>query len=240
VSDGGSLPGVFEVGTHIGLTPPTRDKGLVGYWTFDEGSGTTAYDSSGKGNNGAILGSAVRLTGSSCKKGSCLDFDGINDQVSIPNSTSLNISKSFTLQTWVLVESLPLNTETNFIGKNGYAQYRIGIRKAGNLHGTFGSTSGTGTAYVDFDGNPIQYPSVGVWHNYAFSFDSYQKKVEIYVDGEQKGSTTISNNGVTQSISAVILGLHGTDFLSGVMDEVRIYDRALSAEEIKLVYDSTK
>jgi prepilin-type N-terminal cleavage/methylation domain-containing protein len=80
VSDGGSLPGVFEVGTHIGLTPPTRDKGLVGYWTFDEGSGTTAYDSSGRGNNGILMG-GTSWTIVAPHEG--LYMDGVDDYISL-------------------------------------------------------------------------------------------------------------------------------------------------------------
>src|SRR5690606_37741696 len=64
ITDGGMLPGVLQKGTHIDLTPPTRDRGLVGYWTFDEGSGTSAYDSSGNSNTGTLTNGPTWQTSS--------------------------------------------------------------------------------------------------------------------------------------------------------------------------------
>ena len=72
--------------------------GPVGYWRFDEGSGTTAIDSSGKGNTGQIHG-AQWIQGVA---GKALRFDGIGDYVSIPHSSSLDISgHEITVEYWL-------------------------------------------------------------------------------------------------------------------------------------------
>lgn len=108
INDGGSLPGVFEVGSSLrGLTPATRDMGLVGYWKFDEGSGSTAYDNSGNGGNGNL-----------CTSGTCpgasppsyvvgkvgpgaLSFDGATNYVQTINTSNIPGSGDFSVNFWM-------------------------------------------------------------------------------------------------------------------------------------------
>jgi hypothetical protein len=81
--------------------------GLVAYWKFDEVSGTTASDSSGNGNTGTLVNGPVWTAG---RVGNALFFDGINDNVTVPDSNSLDLSSSFTLSAWVN----PASTFTDF------------------------------------------------------------------------------------------------------------------------------
>src|SRR6056297_607373 len=92
-NDGGTDPATYEVGTDLELAPFTH--GLVGYWTFDEGSGTTAYDSSGYGNDGTLTNGPTYVT-DSVQGGYALDFDGVDDLVTIKDSDSLSINKNLT------------------------------------------------------------------------------------------------------------------------------------------------
>ena len=73
--------------------------GTVGYWHFDEGSGTIAYDSSGQGNNGTIYGA----TWTSGKVGGALEFDGKDDYVEVPDNPSLDTGsdEDVTIEVWV-------------------------------------------------------------------------------------------------------------------------------------------
>lgn len=92
--DGGVDPAMYEVGTNLKLSPFVR--GLVGYWSFDEGQGTTAYDASGFGNNGTLTNGPTWVDG---KVGKALSFDGVDDYVSISISSVLNVQK-LTVLVW--------------------------------------------------------------------------------------------------------------------------------------------
>ena len=81
--------------------------GLVAYWKFDEGSGTTVSDSSGNGNTGTLVNGPLWTAG---RVGNALFFDGIDDNVTVPDSNSLDLSSSFTLSAWVN----PASTFTDF------------------------------------------------------------------------------------------------------------------------------
>jgi len=85
----------------------TNVPGLVAYWNFDEGSGTIAADSSGNGNNGTLVNGPSWTNGI---KGKALLFDGVDDNVTVPNSNSLNLANSFTLSAWVF----PTAAQTKF------------------------------------------------------------------------------------------------------------------------------
>src|SRR5262249_12188825 len=81
--------------------------GLVAYWKFDEGSGTTVSDASGNGNSGTLVNGPVWTAG---RVGNALFFDGIDDNITVPDSNSLDLSGSFTLSAWVN----PVSTFTDF------------------------------------------------------------------------------------------------------------------------------
>src|SRR5262245_14905171 len=86
---------------------PVAGSGLVAYWKFDEGSGTTVADASGNGNKGTLVNEPLWTAG---RVGNALYFDGINDNITVPDSNSLDLSNSFTLSAWVN----PASTFTDF------------------------------------------------------------------------------------------------------------------------------
>jgi hypothetical protein len=101
INDGGAMPGVFELGTNTKLGPFTRDRGLVGFWRFEEGTGTSTADSSGTGNAGTLVNGPAWQTEANCKQGRCLSFDGVNDYVNAGNDASLSSSRSeMTVMAW--------------------------------------------------------------------------------------------------------------------------------------------
>src|SRR5262249_32853026 len=89
-------------GNHTTSAPITVNvdpTGLVAAYGFEEPSGTTAVDSSGKGNTGTLVNGPTRTT--SGKFGSALTFDGTNDYVNVPDSASLNLTNAVTMEAWV-------------------------------------------------------------------------------------------------------------------------------------------
>ena len=75
--------------------------GLVGYWSFNEGSGSTAADGSGNGHTGSLQYSPTWATTGSCRVGGCLSFDGTDDYVRVADSAPLRITGNLTLSAWI-------------------------------------------------------------------------------------------------------------------------------------------
>ena len=247
ITDGGRMPGTFELGTDLSLGPFTRDKGLVGYWTFDEGTGTTAYDYSGQGNNGT-KNNGQWLTGTSCKKGGCFGttIDSILDYVQVidPASGILDFSDndSFSYLMW-FKDSQNQGTESDQLWKGGYSP-NSGYRMLTNTASggpicqyadsdTAVGADGASTATSVLDGN---------WHLVVCIMDRVSKKFLIYLDGVYKAADTNLTEGSAKS-SAVNPRLGeawGGAEVNGAVDDVRIYNRALSAEEIQAIYNATR
>jgi hypothetical protein len=212
---------------------PPPPAGLVAAYSFDEGKGTTVADASGNGNTGTLKNGPTWTAG---KYGSALSFDGVNDYVVVPNSTSLNISgKQITISLWVNITDrggpdMVLLGKPWFSGSMTYPYYQYGIEFDANGAKTidfyFGDTTGT------LRGPYSVKPSVGVWTHVAFTYDG--TNVKGYRNGVQQLSVP-----ATQSIQArgksLLLGVDAAigQAFQGKIDQVRIYKRALTASEIQ-------
>ncbi|MBI3417238.1 MAG: LamG domain-containing protein [Verrucomicrobia bacterium] len=199
--------------------------GLVGYWALDEANGGGAGDSSGFGNNGSII-NASRVAGQS---GNALSFNGVNTSVSIPNTASLDITGPITMSAWVNPQSMA--------GKQNIL-----------AHGYTKAPDQNASVYLRI--NDGQY-EVGTWNNAvqptaSAAIPSSDLGIFVHLAGVYDGSAwTIYRNGVALNTVAGIgavpvnaqwtIGARdgGADrFFNGIIDEVRLYNRALSAAEI--------
>jgi prepilin-type N-terminal cleavage/methylation domain-containing protein len=241
INDGDAFPGVYSLRTSPNpLTPGLRDKGMVGYWSFDEGSGTTAYDRSGNNNNGTLINGPTWTQG---KVSSALSFDGTSNYVLVTNPSNNALNPSYiTISAWFKTSFTSTNWR-KIIGKGPdssevysiyispsnypYPNYCHVERQIGS-QASFNSTGPTVT-----DGN---------WHNCVYTFDGSVEK--IYVDGvlrnTQNTSGTLTGNNENVSIGAEKSSTTSMYYFDGLIDEVRIYNRALSDAEIKAIYDATK
>jgi len=197
---------------------------LVGGWNFDEGSGSTATDSSDNNNDGTIYG-ATWIGG---KIGTALDFDGTNDYVYIPHSSSLNIINQITTEAWVkkdpgsytgtieqIVDKAEHSSSTGFGFFIENEDLTLRINK-----------DSTSAALYDFspyyDGN---------WHHVAGVYNTTHTL--LYVDGELKNSNLFTTAIATNTFPLYISNAYNRYyFFNGTIDEVRIYNRSLTAEEI--------
>jgi len=198
--------------------------GLVSYWTFDEGEldGDVAMDVWGE-NDGTIHGGAETVEG---KFGQALHFDGVDDTVEVPNSDSLALSDKMTIEAWVNIDEFVVNAAIVAKGTGIFlalelanvGEFKIRTKLGGNAQG--------------------MYPghSVGVWYHAVMVIDGRgDEAFRLYIDGELK-EPALNNAGVGDLVSpeSLYIGLEQRNgmWYKGVIDEVRIYNKALSHDEI--------
>jgi regulation of enolase protein 1 (concanavalin A-like superfamily) len=198
------------------------DAGLVGYWPLDEGSGGQALDSTGNNHNGAING-ATWVTPGWNGEGACLQFDGVDDRVEVPNAADLRFGTNtrYTLAAWVNWTVLPGHW-SGVVTKG---------REVGNWYGIWLDPS---NAWVFGHGGNNQVGSVTtatVWIHVAMVYDNGNKK--IYLNGKLDNETTSSQNGDNTGDLWFGAAKGVTEFAPTKIDDIRIYDQALTAQEIK-------
>ena len=204
---------------------------MVGHWTFDEGSGTTAFDSSGKGYNGTISG-ATYTTG---KIGSgALLFDG-TAHVEVPGTVeTLLYYTDYTMAFWV---------KQDYSGTQEAAQIYIGSNDMSDYVGGYAIYKLTSAENAIADANapggvsePLNFtkPASDVWTHVAVTLDGTTRTV--YINGVADASRTSGQIGYDGGYGDPVWfgALHGYDIyhLKGCMDDIRLYTHALSATEV--------
>jgi RHS repeat-associated protein len=198
------------------------EAGLVAAYAFDEGEGETANDSAGE-HDGSITG-AEWTTG---KFGPALRFlDNQNDKVTVPSSSELELVEGFTVDAWVrpgkAEHYLPVVTKE----ASSYLGYELAVGSAGGL---WGYISPEGTIEESLRGSE-SLPQ-NTWSYVALTFEG--ANLRLYLDGELVGQEAMgAPQGGTGPLYIGRSELFESGFV-GKIDEVRIYDRALDAEEIQ-------
>jgi hypothetical protein len=200
--------------------------GLAGWWSFDEGIGTVASDSSGNGNTGTIYG-ATWGTG---VYGQALSFGGTSDYVQVPDSTSLRDAgnNNRTIEFWAKFSTLSSTSNILMIGL-------FETNAAGNhlfLYGNgvnFWTSFRTATNYQDYAANINFAEVLNGWHHFAMVYDG--SHVYIYLDGNLRNSGVLTGNWANVPVQFKV-DINPLAF-AGTIDEVRIYNQALSATDIQ-------
>jgi hypothetical protein len=204
------------------------DGSLVGYWNMNEGLGVVANDSSGNGNNGVIYG-ASWVDG---KFGKALSFDGMNDYASIPITPSTTFgANDFSISCWFKVTNATLYSAliSTYIGGTN-----IFVRWLGSPLTLQFVCAGTGNQVTVNSGmNLID----NQWHQVTVTRSG--SIFSIYIDGVLKKSVTNTLVGYCCSSTNQWLFMKTSTYVyytSGILDEVRFYNRALSAVEATALY----
>jgi len=242
INDGDAYPGVYSVGSTHDITPGIRDYGLVGQWNFDEGAGSTAYDSSGFAYNGTWHGTQAGTSGyySTGKVGQWAGyFNGSNDYVDVKDSSSSLNLNNFTLGGWIYMTRLPSQSSNGTILGKRYSAQAWSLAIAGNTPYALFNVFGAKTHSLTGTTTPLSLDS---WYFIVGTFNASSQ--DLYVNGTLIASTAFNSDTVSPSTYDVGIGsLYGnsTNFLfPGLIDDVRIYDRALSASEIQAIYNAEK
>ncbi len=203
--------------------PEPTPAGLVLGYGFEETSGATANDVSPFKNNGTINGPTGSASG---KFGRALSFDGSNDRVDVPDAASLDLTNGMTLEAWV-------NPTTN----SGWRTVLLKERGNDLLYALYGSNGAkpqteayTGTE--NSAGGTSALP-LGTWSHLAATYDG--TNLRLYLNGTLVTTKTTSG-AMPNTSSPLRIGGNAIwgEYFSGLIDEVRVYNRALSASEIGL------
>lgn len=216
------------------------EDGLVGYWRFEENTGTAAGDMSGSGNTGTLTNGPTWVDG---RYGKGINFDGTNDYVSVGSPASLDDIATLTTCAWIYPETLPADGAYRVIdektsGTGGWAF--IAYNSGGTLY------PGLYRDFSTYDGYwfGTQGITLNVWTHVCLTYDnsSVSNDPVFYIGGASMGATEIYTpigTANSDAPSTLAIGAYTSAYyFDGAIDEVRIYNRILMASEISAVYGS--
>ena len=209
----------------------TTDPGLVGHWKMDEGGGSQLRDMSGWGNDADVVGSPAWVKGF---QGSALALDGSSHAV-VSDQAGLDVSTGLTLSAWIQPSA---QTDQDLISRavtNSVDGYTLGLSSSSSATapGTVFLRLNQATSGSAFQLSSVsQYPATGLaWMHVAATYDG--TTMRMYINGVEEssipGPVSIATNAVDFGIGAQS---DGANPFHGVFDDVRVYNRALSASEI--------
>jgi hypothetical protein len=202
------------------------------HWKLDETAGTIANDSSGNDNGGSLFGDAkwAQCCGRVC---GALDLDGDGDYAKVDVPVGLNFAPgSFTTSAWVKARIVADGWKTIMeYDRDGWDRNRFGmwLNKDGKFHFRVG--------WDTCDSN--QKLNANQWYLLTGTYNSTTKKFSLYVDGQFDTSADLKQGFTTANVAKLTVGVRGWEdgeYFDGLIDDVRIYDYALSASEVEALY----
>lgn len=226
----------------------------IGWWKMDECQGTQIADWSGNGNHGTLSigasGTQVSVgtcsigntsawsNGSAGKINSSLNFDGTDDYINVGNPAALNFGTgNFTISSWINLSGSGDRTivdkgNLSFLTNNGYNLMVSGGKlRFAIADGTDGYTVNTA---------PLSNTTLnnGVWYHALVIWNSSSQTATYYLNGVNDGSYTTSNIDSTTGANPFRIGIkYDTRLFSGKIDDVQIYNYALTPQQVKTVYN---
>jgi len=224
--------GILALSVAVTGTAQALDPDLVGWWRLDDGAGTTALDASGNGNDGALQGDTSWTTG---YLGMAVEFDGVDDYVDVPHAENLTADTEVTVMAWINTPRHKGPDDATWQGilskSNAPRSYSFYTRDGATLHFSVGPSG----AYVGSGSSSAVPVPLDEWaHVCAMVIDGHH---QYYVNGEDAGT---GGEGTVMpgadDTGPVVIGRTGEgagrSFL-GMIDDVRIYMRGLTQEEVQ-------
>jgi len=214
-------------------SPVTRESDLVGWWKFDESSGTNAADSSDTGNDGTLanMTDADWVAG---KNGNCLEFDGTNDHVAIAANAAFP-SGDFTLSLWIN-RTAGGDTYAPLLESQGYTDAGSFILRTSNNNKltfyVYNTTTGTYQWSIT--------NTAGTWYHVAVVHDDSANGAELFYNASSLGTVNVGAVTIDDwNDNGLWIGRDRTSsYWKGLIDDVRIYNAALTSGDITDIYGS--
>src|SRR5258705_89543 len=224
VSGGGETNTANDSASDVTIvSSQTSTAGLVGAYSFNEGTGTTVADLSGGGHTGTVSGTTWAATG---KYGGALSFDGTSALVTIPDAASLHLTTAMSLKAWIN-PAAPNSWWADVIYKGSDNYYLMATSSNASSPAAGGTFAGSGT---DVFGTAVV--PVNTWTYLAATYDS--ATLRLYVNGVQVSSVARTGSLATSTNPLQIGGdsIFG-QYFRGLIDEVRVYNGALTATQVQ-------
>lgn len=217
------------------LLASAQPTGPVVAYALNEVSGTTASDGSGNDNNGVLMNGALFSVG---RNANGVRLDGVNDYVNLRNPASLRITGSMTLSAWVNSSAFPYDDAAI-----------ISRRQSSNTGYQLDTTIDSGPRTIGFkitdpSGNNVARHgstplALNTWYHIAGVYNASNRTLSVYLNGQIDNGTLVGTVPASQRNSNQNVnlgrrpGVPGTFNFTGTLDDVRIYNRALSQAEIQ-------
>jgi hypothetical protein len=237
---------IFTADAAVLRTPP-NNLGLVGYWSMEDGSGSTATDFSGNGNDGTLTNMDASTDWVSGKRGSALDFGGNDSQLVASSTTSIDGSEEITISAWVKADQV--NTDEAIVGTKvgtsnndddtGFRYDSSGFSSNGSNLIKFVIRNSNGDTIAGETESGVQTTQ---WQHLVMTWKSGGQP-RMWADGQELATLSMSSNSLSGSVDMpdFFIGTgpkRDSGHWEGKIDEVRIYNRALSASEVRDLYQS--
>jgi hypothetical protein len=202
---------------------PPPPSGLVAAYGLNAGSGSVVADGSGSGNGGTVSGAVWTGAG---KFGGGLSFDGVNDWVTVNDSSSLDLTGALTLEAWVKPSAL-----------GGWRTVLLKERPGGMVYALYANQDTSrpvGQVFIGSERNAVGSAGLALnaWSHLAATYDG--SNLRLYVNGALVSTTAVTGSMVA---STGVLRLGGNsvwgEWFTGVIDEVRVYNRALTLAQVQ-------
>jgi len=231
----GNLSGYSGVVSVTTLAAPPSG-GPVGAYPFEEGTGTTTADFSGSNNTGTLIGT----TWTAGKIGNALAFDGVSANVDLGNPPALQFAGSMTVSAWINSAAFPRDdaaivSSVQFGAPQGGFQFDTTIDTGPRTVG-FKLFDPSGALMIRYGATVLQ---LNQWYHVAGVYDAQAQTMTVYLNGVADNGTLLGRMGNMQLPASLnmLIGQRADaarDYnFSGVIDEVRIYNRALTQAEIQ-------
>ena len=228
--------------------------GPVGYWSFNEGFGTTAYDSSGSGNNGTLTNMSTSGTSTAWitgKVGKALQFDGVNDYVARADTISLSPTGALTLAAWINTNSIAedpfSNNSINVVlakwdNVTNKRSYVLGLNYNLDASVDFGISHNGSDYDVYRTGSVLE---AGKWYHLTATYDG-DSEYKIYLNGLEQNisvaavsgsGTGINDNNAEVRIGNAVGWASLDSYFDGQIDEPKVYHYVISQEQILAEYN---